>query len=247
MRLSATTLMAAAACEADVVSVTRRPRIALVSTGDELAAPGKPIGEHQIPDSISVAVAALFTAWGGRVVSQGRSADDSTSTVQALERACDDADIVVVMGGASGSERDGSRAAGASLGAELMFEGLALKPGKPSWAALRGRRLLIGLPGNPWAALVAARLLVTPVLAQMEGGGAASARRWALAPTLDEIGAGANLDVVLGARLDPEGVRILARQDSASHGHLADLTALVRRPVSCAPSNIGGLVQYLTF
>jgi molybdopterin molybdotransferase len=129
----------------------------------------------------------------------------------------------------------------------MVFESLALKPGRPTWAARLPRSLLIGLPGNPWAALVAARLLVTPVLAQIESGAAETARRWAVAPTQTPIPSGANLEGVLGARLEPAGIRILERQDSAAHSHLADLTCLVRRPVACLPSHTGDLVHYLAF
>ena len=94
---------------------------------------------------------------------------------------------------------------------------------------------------------MAARLLLTPLLAQLEGGDAESARRWASAPSLNGILAGASLEGVLGAHLEPEGVRILARQDSASHSQLAEMTAIVRRPVSCPATNIGDPVRYLIF
>ncbi len=247
VRLTSTTLMAAAACETWTVTVTRRPRVALVTTGDELACSGGPIGDHQIPDSISIAIAAMVTAWGGDIVCRDRSGDEAGSIVRAMGSHRDDADLIVIIGGASGSERDKSRAASLALGADMLFQGVALKPGKPAWAARRKSQLLVGLPGNPMAALVASRLLLAPIIAQMESGSADDAQCWRLAHAIECLGPGTDRDVILGANVSTEGVRILATQDSSSHSQLAELNALVRRAPGCGAAEIGSPLRYLAF
>ncbi len=244
-RLTATTLMAAAAAEAGLVSVIRQPRVAIMTTGDELAAPSGPVGRDQIPDSVSIALCAMVADWGGCVAGLGRSGDETEKMSTALAALLEGVDVVVVIGGASGSERDQSRAASASAGAELVFDGVAIKPGKPAWAARRGRQLVVGLPGNPIAALVAARLFVAPLIARMASGSAQAALGWRTAPILTALEPGIDRDVILSTRVTSAGLDVLSRQESASHRQLAELNALVRRRPHCPAAAAGDQVDYL--
>jgi molybdopterin molybdotransferase len=230
-RLTAPALMAVAAGEAAVIQVVRRPRVGLVLTGDEIVAPAACAGApDRVPDTVSFGVAALVRAWGGVVVGLRRCHDrleDLSGELAALEGRTD---LVVVIGGASKSERDHGRsaAAAAASGAAFLFAGVAMKPGKPVWAARTGGRLLVGLPGNPTAALVTARLLLAPLVAQMSGRSASEALRWTPV-AVEGPPAAADRDLFLTARGAALGLQPLGRQEASGQRDLALVTALVRR------------------
>lgn len=243
--LTAPTLMAAAAAEADRVSVVRRPRVAIISTGNELAAPGAPAPAHSVPDSVSPGVAALTRQWGGEVVEKRRAGDAAGALAAVFGQVCRSCDLVVVIGGASGSERDQARTSVFAHGFTPICQGVALKPGRPAWAAQGPEGLVIGLPGNPFAAFVAARLLLAPVIAQMAGGDFASALPWREAPLLEPLGPGTQSEQILAADLTPDGLRVHRVQDSSAHRSLAMLSALVRRPVHCPASEAFDVAIYL--
>jgi molybdopterin molybdotransferase len=227
-RLTPAALMAAAAGEAGVVQVVRRPRVGLLLTGDEIVAPAACAdAPDRIPDTVSFGVAALVRAWGGVVVGLGRCRDrleDLSAQLAAFE---DRTDLVVVIGGASKSERDHGRAAAAAAGAAFLFAGVAMKPGKPVWAARTGGRLLVGLPGNPTAALMTTRLLLAPLVAQMSGRPASEALRWTPAAA-EGPPAGPDRDLFLTARHTAHGLELLGRQEASGQRDLALVSALVR-------------------
>jgi len=147
----------------------RRPRLALVATGDELVAPGVPLGPGQIHESNLVTMAALATAAGAVVVGAARAADRPDATRAALERALTDADVVAVTGGVSVGVHDHVKDALRDLGVEERFWGVALRPGKPTWFGTRGDALVFGLPGNPVSAMVTFALFARPALGALQG------------------------------------------------------------------------------
>ncbi|HEX4740976.1 MAG TPA: molybdopterin molybdotransferase MoeA [Caulobacteraceae bacterium] len=244
VRLTPPALMAAAAAEASRVLARRQPRLAILTVGDELARDER-CGDDAIPDSASPGVGALAQAWGARAAGLRRCGDDANDLAAAVEELLDRCDVLVVIGGASGSERDLTRAAAAEAGAVPLFAGVSMKPGKPAWAASTGARLLVGLPGNPVAALVAARLLLVPTLVKMSGAEPATALAWRHGPTMADIPASGDRETLILAEAKGEGVALLERQESASHAHLARLTALIRRPPASPPAAAGELVDYL--
>lgn len=195
-------LVAAAAADLSAVEVWRRPRIVVLATGDELAAPGEASrGRRTIPESVSFGVAALAEAWGARVVARRRCGDD----LQALERTAGEAlersDLVVVTGGASVGERDYAKAMFAPYGLDLVFDKVALKPGKPVWLGRVGDVLVLGLPGNPTSAMVTARLFLAPLAAGLAGGDAGSALAWRALPLANRLAACPERETFHRARL----------------------------------------------
>jgi molybdopterin molybdotransferase len=162
-------LGALAAIGLDPVPVHRRPRVAVVSSGDELTPAGRPLGPGGIHDSNSLTVPALARLAGAEVISVASTPDDRASTKRALEPALD-ADVAIVCGGVSVGEHDHVKAALADLGAEQVFWRVALKPGGPTWFGTRGDTLVFGLPGNPVSAMVTFLLLVRPALLALGGG-----------------------------------------------------------------------------
>jgi molybdopterin molybdotransferase len=153
----------------DPAPVHRRPRLAVVTSGDELAPPGGPLGPGEIRDSNAPTVRALARLAGAEVVSVGWTPDDPQATRRALEPALD-ADVAIVCGGVSVGEHDHAKEALADLGAEQVFWRLALKPGGPTWFGTRGETLVFGLPGNPVSVFATFLLLVRPALIALAGG-----------------------------------------------------------------------------
>jgi len=159
--------LAASAGRAEV-SVARRPRVALLSTGEEIVeAPGRP-GRFQIYDSGSPALAAMVDGWGGAAIRARPVRDDLEATIAALKDA--EAELVVTVGGASVGDHDLVRAAGQALGLSLRVESVNVRPGKPTFfGVLADGRRMLGLPGNPASAFVCAELFLKPILAAYQG------------------------------------------------------------------------------
>lgn len=154
--------LAAAAGRAEL-TVTRRPRVALFSTGEEIIeAPAIP-GPFQIYDSGSRALEALIAGWGADVVRAKPVRDTMEATIQALRDA--DGDLVVTVGGASVGDHDLVRGAAEALGLDLKVASVNVRPGKPTFfGVLSDGRRLLGLPGNPASALVCAELFLRPLI-----------------------------------------------------------------------------------
>src|SRR4051812_31476373 len=154
--------------------VYARPRVSIVSTGDELvaasAAPPAALPVGQVRDSSAPALAALVREAGGDPSFAGIVPDDRDALVTRLREALQECDILVISAGSSVGARDETAAAIASLGEPgIWCHGLSLKPGKPTLLADIGGVPVIGLPGNPRSALVAFRLIGMPIV-RMVGG-----------------------------------------------------------------------------
>ena len=159
----------------DPAPVHRRPRVAVLTSGDELRAPGEPLGPGTIRDSNSRTVPGLARLAGAEVVSVDWTPDEPEATRAALGRALE-ADVAIVCGGVSVGEHDHVKAALAELGAEEVFWRVALKPGGPTWFGTRGETLVFGLPGNPVSVMVTFLTFVRPALIAMAGGDPATRR-----------------------------------------------------------------------
>lgn len=168
-RLGVAELGAAVAAGAGAVTVSKRPRVAILCTGDELRAPGEPLGPGEIHNSNAPMLAALATRCGAEALDPERLPDDRDATGTGLERALARADVVVVSGGVSVGPHDHVRPALAALGVRERFWGVALQPGKPTWFGEREGKLVFGLPGNPVSAVVTFVLFAVPALDALQG------------------------------------------------------------------------------
>ncbi len=226
--------VSAAAADHHELLVSPRPRIQLLATGDEIVAPGSAAGGASvIPDSLSAAIELLCHSAGATVVSRVRLPDDPDMIARTMESAS--ADIIVVLGGASRGDRDHGRAAFAPLGLEIAFADVAMKPGKPVWYGKVGARHILGLPGNPTAALTTARLFLSPLITCLLGGNVADALPWQLLPALGPIEANGPREAFLCAATSFRGVELSDRQDASGQARLAQANALVRRPANAPP------------
>ena len=151
------------------IDCARRPRVALLVTGDELTEPGTPLAPGGIYSSNGYALAGQVERAVAVLAGRERVADTANATRAALARALDAADVVVVSGGVSVGPHDHVKAALAGLDVEERFWGVNLRPGKPVWFGALGDTLAFGLPGNPVSAMVTFQLFVRPALAALQG------------------------------------------------------------------------------
>jgi len=144
------------------VEVYERPRVAILSTGNEVVDPGQALGPGQIFDVNSFTLAAIVAAHGG-VPERHKAVEDSLEALTTALDACGHADVIVFSGGSSVGERDLILDVVAARG-EMIFHGIAIKPGKPTAFALVNGRPLFGMPGNPTSCLSNAYILLVPFL-----------------------------------------------------------------------------------
>lgn len=242
----------AAAMNVVWLQVRRRPRVAILGTGDEVVMPGEAIGEDQIASSNGPALAAFLGAWGAQAVNLGIAADRADALVEAAERAAG-CDLLVTTGGASVGKHDlivsalGDEALG-SRGLELDFWRIAMRPGKPLIFGRLGGIPLLGLPGNPVSTLVCALLFVGTAVDRLLGidRGARRRRRMTLAGPLPENDR--RQDYIRAEFSEYEGEAALLpfpRQDSSMLATLARSDALIVRPPFAPAAAPGETVEAL--
>lgn len=235
--------LAAAVDRADVL-VARRPRVTIVSTGDELRKPGSAPRPASIPESNGVAIAAMATRAGAEARLGPSSSDEQGATEQAIRAALDASDVVVTIGGVSVGDYDVVRPALQAAGVELDFYKVAIKPGKPLTVGRRGSTIVLGLPGNPLSAQVTFALFGLPLLRQMQG-----ERITAPAPRSMRLGAAVKQRPgrrgYYPARTQGDVVTPLPGQSSGSTTSLAWADALIVVPMESSGCEQGALVDVL--
>lgn len=230
-RLGPGAIVAAAGAGADWVDVVRRPRVVTIATGDELRAAGAALDSvDQIPDSIGPGLGAMLVDQGAVLVGHHLLSDDLPALEAAAAAAVALADLVVVTGGASVGARDHAKKMFAPLGIEMLFAGVAIKPGKPVWLGRAGTALAMGLPGNPSSAMVTARLLLAPLVAGLLGQRSPDPLAWIELPLGAPLPATGDRETFVRARLVDGRLVPLANQDSGGQRALAEAGWLVRCP-----------------
>lgn len=220
------------------IDVFRLPKVAILATGDELAAPGhSQNGSGKVPDSLSAALAAMTQRWHGQVVDRQILPDDRAQLQRAAEQAVERADVVIVTGGASVGEKDFAKEMFADL--HLAFSKVAIRPGKPIWLGTVGKTVILGLPGNPTSAVVTARLYLAPLLFGLAGYKTDAAWNWKTMSVDVPLEAAGDRDTFLCAKSTDSGVVPLCQQDSAAQRSLANTEFLIHRRAN-APSTHGG-------
>jgi molybdopterin molybdotransferase len=167
--LGAGALSVAVGAGAGSLSCARRPRVAILCTGDELRPPGSPLGPGEIHNSNAPMLAALARQAGAEVVAATAVADTPAATEAALAAALGDADVLAISGGVSVGPHDHVKPALDALGVEQRFWRVDLQPGKPMWFGTRGAQLVFGLPGNPVSSFVTFALFARPALRALQG------------------------------------------------------------------------------
>ena len=230
------------------VPVRRRPRVAILSTGDEVVMPGEPLKPGQIVSSNGIALSAFVRACGGEPIQLG-IAPDRSDQLGALAAGAKGADLLLTAGGASVGEHDLVQTALQKEGLELDFWRIAMRPGKPLMFGRLGETPMLGLPGNPVSALVCATLFARPALHRLQG-------RSEPAHPVESMVLGADLRAndrrqdYLRATIstDGQGRKVATpyvTQDSSMLAMLAAADGLILRPPQAAAAAQGSLVPVL--
>jgi len=238
---------ALAAAGVATVVCSKRPRVAVLATGDELRSPGEELEPGQIYESNRRMIAAALADSGAEIDVLPVASDDAESHRAAIGRGLS-ADVLVTSGGVSMGPHDLVRRVAAELGVVEVFWGVAIKPGKPLAFGVRGSTLVFGLPGNPVSSLVGTLLFVRPALLARQGharprpsylGGRLSAaiRR---NPHRDEFVRARRLESIAGARLEP-----VSGQESHMIVRAASADALVHVPRGEGEIPADGDVRFL--
>jgi molybdopterin molybdotransferase len=230
--------------------VRRRPKVALLATGDELVMPGATPGPGQIVYSNGYALRALARHEGADIIDLGIAADTLEATVAGIRRGRDaGADILVTTGGASVGDHDLVKRSLEAEGVAMAFWKIAMRPGKPMMHGRLGAMRVIGLPGNPVSSYVCGFLFLVPLIRALSGRSAVHhAHETALLGR--DVGANDLREDYLRARLErrSDGALIaipVDHQDSSLLGNLAAARALVIRPPFAAKASAGSACDIL--
>ena len=234
-RLTDRDLSLAAGMNCPELAVYRRPKVAVLATGDELVMPGSTPGPGQIVYSNGYAIRALARAEGAEVIDLGIAADTVAATTQGIRRARElEADILITMGGASVGDHDLVKRSLEAEGTAMAFWRIAMRPGKPMMHGRLGAMRVIGLPGNPVSSYVCGFLFLVPLIRALSGRDTIHHARES-AVLGGDLAANDQREDYLRARLEAraDGTLIAVpvnHQDSSLLGNLAAARALVIRP-----------------
>ncbi len=227
-RLSALDLSVLASAGQDPVLVRRRPRVSVLTAGDELVPSDRVPGPGQIREGNTLFLAAACEAAGAQVLRAGILPDREDALVEAFGAALERGDALVTSGGVSVGKYDLVGAAFEKVGVEPVLHKVAIKPGKPIWFGMRGAQPVFGLPGNPVSSLLGFEVFVRPALAKLAGFEAEACRarlslgRWSGAATSS---AGREDNLPVRVRQEEDGVfqlEPLAYRGSADHVAVAE-------------------------
>jgi|CXWL01.1.fsa_nt_gi molybdopterin molybdotransferase len=218
------------------ITVHRRPRIALIATGNELVPPGTEAGLDLLPESNTTMIQAMFHNLPCEINNIGIIPDDLPRIAEAIRSV--DADLLITIGGASVGDHDLVKPALEQCGASLDFWKVAIRPGKPVMAGQLGEMIILGLPGNPVSAFVTALLFAKPVTAALSGSRDPLPCRTAMQLAVPLPANGDRTDHVR-ARMIGDGVAPVGPNDSAAMGGLAAADCLIVR-LPNAPAAIPG-------
>lgn len=245
-RLTARDIGLAAAMNRPWLKVRRRPRIAILATGDEVVMPGEPMGPSQIASSNSLGLGAFITACGGEAVQLG-IAPDNRDALGRMAAGAAGMDLLLTTGGASVGDHDLVREVLGAQGFALDFWKIAMRPGKPLIFGRIGATPVLGLPGNPVSTVICATVFLRPAMAVMLGEPAAAepTERALLAAALP--GNDERQDYLRATLSRDDAGRLLARpferQDSSMLANMAHADCLIVRPPHAPAAEAGAAVD----
>lgn len=246
-RLSPADVALAASMNAPLLTVSRKPRVALIATGDELVSPGEDPRPDQIIASNTYGLKARIEAEGAEARLLPIARDNREALAQVFDLAAG-ADLIVTVGGASVGDHDLVGEVAAERGLDRAFYKVAMRPGKPLMAGRLGDAILLGLPGNPVSAMVCGELFLIPMLRAMMGLPSAPMPRLRarLGVDLDANGPRAHyMRSELSAGEDMPVLTPYRSQDSSLLTVLSGASALLVRPVDAPRARAGDVVEYI--
>jgi len=246
-RLTPENVALIAAAGVPFVTVHRKPRIALLATGDELVLPGETTGPGGIISSNNFGLAALIESLGAEAEVLPIAAD-TVESLRTLAAMGAQADLFVTLGGASVGDHDLIRPALKDAGLELDLYKIAMRPGKPFMAGKLGTTTMLGLPGNPVSAMVCGRLFLAPAVEALMGLPPTEAKTHTAILGCD-LGKNGPREHYMRSRVDlKDGVLSCTpfdSQDSSRLALLSESNALAIRPVGAAEAKTGDSIQVM--
>ncbi|MEJ8853790.1 gephyrin-like molybdotransferase Glp [Variovorax robiniae] len=248
-RLSPAGLGLAASVGMDRLLVAKRPRVALLSTGDELVMPGEVAPEAMKPGAIYNSnrffMRALLHRLGCEVNDLGIVPDDREATIDALRRAAESNDVIITTGGVSVGEEDHIKAAVQALG-ELQLWSLSMKPGKPFAYGRIGKAHVTGLPGNPVSSFLTFLLLVRPFLLTLQGATRVAPQPIAVRADFDWPRADKRREFLRARRNAQGGLDLFGNQSSGVLTSAVWGDGVIDTPAG-QPFKAGDMVQFISF
>ena len=240
-RLTPAHIALAAAGNHAELPIYKRPVVALIANGDELKAPGSAAKDGDIISSNAAGLGALIQSWGGIAQDMG-IASDSLESITSLIKASHNADIIVPIGGASVGDYDYMRTAFKNMGLDLIFEKIAVRPGKPTWFGTLGRQRVLGLPGNPASATVCAHLFLKILMGHIDDIPTSKA------VLTSPLSANGPRETYARGRVDISDtgtaqVTPFPRQDSSLMTPFAKANVLIQLPANSGPWEVGDIVD----
>ena len=247
--LTARDIGIAAAMNVPWLRVRRRPRVAILATGDEVVMPGDAIGPNQIVSSNSLSLSAFVVACGGLPIHLG-IAPDNVDVLRAMAQAAAGADLLVTSGGASVGEHDLVQKALGDAGMKLDFWKIAMRPGKPVIFGRIGATPVLGLPGNPVSALVCSTLFLRPAIEAMLGRTKSQASMPTAVLGRDLPENDSREDYLRAEASYDDAGRLVAtpfpKQDSSMLSLMARADCLIVRPIHAPAIKAGDFVPIVT-
>ncbi|PPR35038.1 MAG: Molybdopterin molybdenumtransferase [Alphaproteobacteria bacterium MarineAlpha9_Bin5] len=249
--LTARDISLAAAMDFPWLTVYRKPRIAILATGDEVVRPGEPIGPNQIVSSNAIALQAFVKICGGTAINLGIS-PDKADTLRKMANGARGSDLLVTTGGISVGEHDLVRQALNSSGLKVDFWRVAMRPGKPVMYGQLGGVPVLGLPGNPVSVMVCALVFLSPVLNCLLGlpndNGAVIEKAFLASPLSKNDRRQDYLRATLTRHKDGSlWAQPFERQDSSMISLLAKAQCLIIRVPNAAAADAGQTVEVMRF
>lgn len=243
-RLTPGAIAAAAMSGAGQLAVGRRPRVAILTTGDELVQPGRPLAPGQIPDSNGAMLAAMLQGEVAETILPHHIRDDRDIVSKILKDLARRHDVIVTVGGASVGDHDHVRGALEDAGGHIDFWRIAMRPGKPLIAGTLGDAIFVGLPGNPSSAFVTATMFLLPLVRHLAGAHdpLPVVHR---APLAEPLPAGGTRRDYLRARLENGRLTPFFGQESGLTLPLASANALMIRDIGAPPRSAGEMADYI--
>jgi len=227
------------------VSVFKPLKVAVISTGAELRAPGQAARVDQIFDANRPMLCSVLRRWGMQVVDIGIVPDDTASVRAALDRAAERADVIITSGGASAGDEDHMSAVLRASGGMALWR-IAVKPGRPLALGVWGGVPVFGLPGNPVAAFVCTLIFARPALLQLAGAGFQSPQALHL-PAAFSKSKKAGRREYLRARVRNGAVEVFASEGSGRVSGLSWAEGLVELPDAAAEISPGQIICFLPY
>ncbi|MDX1739238.1 MAG: molybdopterin molybdotransferase MoeA, partial [Alphaproteobacteria bacterium] len=248
--LGARDVALAAAMNRPWINVYRKPRIAIIATGNEIVMPGDPVGPNQVVSSNSLGLAAAIKTLGGDPVLLGIAQDTEESLLN-LAKGAAAADLLVTTGGASVGDHDLIKSVLGQNGLEMDFYKIAMRPGKPLIFGEFNGTPMLGLPGNPVSTLVCTIMFLSPALAKMQGLASDHFISKNKAILGCDLGKNDQREDYLRAIIESDASgNIIAtpyeKQDSSMLAKLAHAQGLVIRSPHADPVKAGDVVEYIS-